>query len=211
MILGYLKRNLLLLLHKKKWRAQNRHNETGAVNIFERTKVTVGNYSYGSLNIYSWGHPDEKLIIGNMVSIANDVSFILGGNHYTSGLTTFPVSAKRNFNRDKDALCKGPIIIEDDVWIGSNVTILSGVTVARGAIVAAGSVITKNVQEYAIVGGNPAKFIKYRLSDEEKVIAKKIDFSRFDLASVTVKDITLFYTPPDQNVILQLKKYEQND
>ena len=52
--------------------------------------------------------------------------------------------------------------IEDDVWIGCNVTILKGVTIGRGAVVAAGSVCTKSVPPYAIVGGNPAKLMKYR-------------------------------------------------
>lgn len=54
------------------------------------------------------------------------------------------------------------INIEDDVWIGHGVIILPGVTVGKGAIVAAGAVVTKNVPEYAIVGGNPAKIIKFR-------------------------------------------------
>jgi acetyltransferase-like isoleucine patch superfamily enzyme len=55
-----------------------------------------------------------------------------------------------------------PIIIEDDVWIGACAIILKGVTIGEGAIVAAGSVVTKNVEPYSLVGGNPAKLIKYR-------------------------------------------------
>jgi len=53
-----------------------------------------------------------------------------------------------------------PIKIEDDVWIGMNVLVLKGVTIGRGAIVAAGSVVTKNVEPWTVVGGNPAKLIK---------------------------------------------------
>ncbi|PHM22108.1 CatB-related O-acetyltransferase [Xenorhabdus ehlersii] len=209
MILSFLTRNLSLLLHKKKWRAQNKHNDTGAVNIFDRNKVQVGNFSYGSLNIYGWGHPDERLFIGNYVSIANNVNFILGGNHNTSGITTYPISAKNSYNRNIDAICKGPIIIQDDVWIGSNVTILSGVTVSRGAVIAAGSVVVRDVEEYAIVGGNPAKFIKYRLTDEEMKSAKLIDFSLLNLDSIVEEDIKLFYTSPTQEVISKIKKYEE--
>lgn len=55
-----------------------------------------------------------------------------------------------------------PVVINDDVWIGARVTILPGVNVGKGAIIGAGSVVTKNVPEYAIVGGNPAKVIKIR-------------------------------------------------
>lgn len=55
-----------------------------------------------------------------------------------------------------------PVTIEDDVWIGARVIILPGVTVGKGSIVGAGSVVTKDVPEYAIVAGNPAKVIQYR-------------------------------------------------
>ncbi|MBP3437547.1 MAG: transferase [Clostridia bacterium] len=55
-----------------------------------------------------------------------------------------------------------PIVIGDDVWIGGHVIFLPGVHVGNGAIVGAGAVVTKNVPEYAVVGGNPAKVIKYR-------------------------------------------------
>lgn len=55
-----------------------------------------------------------------------------------------------------------PVIISDDVWIGARVTILPGVNIGTGSIIGAGSVVTKDVPEYAIVGGNPARVIKYR-------------------------------------------------
>lgn len=208
MILNYFLRNILLLVHKIKWRSRNRHNETGAVNIFDSAKVIVGNHSYGSLNVFGWGHPDERLQIGNYVSIANDVKFILGGNHYTSGVTTFPVSAKKKSNKDVDAICKGPIVVQDDVWIGSNATILSGVSVSRGAIIAAGSVVVRNVDEYAIVGGNPAKFIRYRLTPEEIKNAKLIDFSLLNIDEVPEEDIGLFYASPTPEVVSKIRKYE---
>ena len=62
---------------------------------------------------------------------------------------------------DWNLVKKAPIIIEDKVWIGFNSIIMKGVTIGEGAIVAAGSVITKDVPAYAIVGGNPARLIKY--------------------------------------------------
>lgn len=55
-----------------------------------------------------------------------------------------------------------PVVIENNVWIGANSIILPGVTISKGAIIGAGAVVTKDVPEYAIVGGNPAKVIKYR-------------------------------------------------
>lgn len=62
-----------------------------------------------------------------------------------------------------------PVVISDDVWIGSRVTILPGITIGRGAIIGAGAVVTKNVPEYTIVGGNPARTIKCRKQDNKLI------------------------------------------
>jgi serine acetyltransferase len=61
---------------------------------------------------------------------------------------------------------KGPVIIDDEVWIGTNAVIMSGVKIAKGAVIAAGSVVTKDVPPYAVCGGNPARIIKYLFSTE---------------------------------------------
>lgn len=64
-----------------------------------------------------------------------------------------------------------PVVIEENVWVASHAIILPGVTVGEGAVVAAGSVVTKSVPSCAVVGGNPAKVIKYR--DRERYIKLK--------------------------------------
>lgn len=81
---------------------------------------------------------------------------------------------------EKEAWSKGPIVIGNDVWIGMDSMILSGVTIGQGAVIAAGSVVTKDVPPYAIVGGNPAKVIKYRF--EPQIIDRllKIEFSNIN-------------------------------
>lgn len=56
-----------------------------------------------------------------------------------------------------------PVVIEDDVWIGARVTLLPGVHIGRGSVIGAGSVVTKDVPAYSIVGGNPARVLKYRI------------------------------------------------
>lgn len=165
---------------KKEWRRKNKHNFTNINNIFPINIVKVGKYSYGSLNIYSWGNENEGLEIGNFVSIAEDVKFILGGNHQLNIFTTYPFKVMM-FGEKVEALTKGKIIVKDDVWIGMSVLILSGITIGQGAVIAAGSVVTKDVPPYAIVGGNPAKILKYRFSSEIIEKVKNVDLSKIKL------------------------------
>jgi len=104
--------------------------------------------------------------IGSYCSIASGV-VIQEFYHGYNLATTYNIHS--NFfgeKCEKEKISKGPIIIQDDVWIGSNSVILSGVTIGRGSIVGAGSVVTKNVLPYSIVAGNPAKLIRRRFNDE---------------------------------------------
>ncbi|MBR3225711.1 MAG: CatB-related O-acetyltransferase [Atopobiaceae bacterium] len=80
------------------------------------------------------------------------------------------------------------IVIENDVWIGANVTILDGVTIGNGAVIAAGSIVTKDVDAYSIVGGVPAKHLKYRFESED--IRRKLqEFEWWNLNEVDLKEI----------------------
>lgn len=88
-----------------------------------------------------------KLIIGNNVSISPNVKII---------------TAQHDLNSNNFKYISSPIKIEDYVWIGTGAIILPGVTLGKGAVICAGSVVTKNVEEYSVVGGNPAKYIKTR-------------------------------------------------
>jgi acetyltransferase-like isoleucine patch superfamily enzyme len=193
---------LALLIHKVKWRKVNKHNEIYALNLFPISKVTVGKYSYGPLFVKCWGSDNEKLIVGNFVSIAEGVIFLLGGNHNTNTFSTFPFKVKF-LGQVTEAYSKGPIIIEDDVWIGTNSLLLSGVKVGKGAIVAAGSVITKDVPPYAIVAGNPAKVIKYRFNEDIRNNMQEFDFSSLNLQFIR-NNIEDLYKPLDNEVLLTL-------
>ena len=72
-----------------------------------------------------------------------------------------------------------PIVIGDDVWIGANVTVVGGVTIGRGAVVAAGAVVTKDVFPYSIVGGVPAKHLRYRFDGATRRKAMKANLDNF--------------------------------
>lgn len=110
--------------------------------------------------------------IGKFCSIASGVS-IGPGIHKTDGVCTHPVFYLNNTPlikkfSDKDLLISSKkTTIGHDVWIGEKAIVLDGVTIGTGAIIAAGSVVTKDVSPYAIVGGVPAKQIKYRFEEKE--------------------------------------------
>jgi acetyltransferase-like isoleucine patch superfamily enzyme len=111
--------------------------------------------------------------IGGFSSIANDV-FIGLGKHPIDNFSTSPLFYRKQnpFNigflfENIDFKEYENITIGNDVWIGARAIILDGVIIETGAIIAANSVVTKNVPAYAIVGGSPAKIIKYRFSAEK--------------------------------------------
>ena len=135
--------------------------------IFPNNLISVGAYSYGEIDLsaYDKNNTKDRLVIGSFVSIAKGVKFFLHEEHQTSTYTTFPLrSVLLGKQFSCDAMAKGSIVVEDEVWIGGRATILSGVTIGKGAIIAAGAVVTKDVPPYAIAGGVPAKIIKYRAS-----------------------------------------------
>jgi acetyltransferase-like isoleucine patch superfamily enzyme len=182
-----------------KWRKFNQHNKTSPGNIFRLEKVSVGKKTYGTLTVTDFSPADTKLLIGNYCSISPGVRFLLGGEHQINSISTYPFKVVR-FGSVYEAGSKGDIVVGDDVWIGTNAIICSGVKIGQGAIVAAGAVVTKDVEPYAIVGGNPAKVIKYRFDEELREKLIKIDVCKlFD--SFKNKDIDLIYTPLSEKVL----------
>lgn len=145
--------------------------------VFPKKNVIIGKHSYGELNIVSFNWKNN-LKIGNYVSIAEQVTFIVDAEHYTNHLSTYPFKAKIMDIGTNEAVSKGDIVIDDDVWIGYGATIMSGVHIGQGAVVAAGAVVTKAVPPYAIVGGVPAKVLKYRFEKEMIDELLKIDYSK---------------------------------
>jgi virginiamycin A acetyltransferase len=178
----------------KAWRERNRHNMTSVgVREFPMDVVTVGNSSYGVLIIQSlFEQKNEKINIGNFVSIAPGVQFLLGVNHQTKTITTFPLYSRLIAPSNKDAINNGSITVEDEVWIGTDAIIMSGVTIGKGAIIAAGSVVTKDVPPYAIVGGVPAKLIRYKFTED--IISILMPIYLNDLSKDFIKvNINIFY------------------
>ncbi len=150
-------------------------------------KIQVGEFSYyhnfdiledyaSYLAPYLFPLSKDSLIIGKFVQIAHGVRFITSSaNHKMSGFSTYPFNTfmmtPQTTSEDitamfEDAQNRGDTVVGNDVWIGMNVVIMPGVKIGDGAIIGANSVVTKNVEPYTVVGGNPATIIKKRFDEQ---------------------------------------------
>ena len=175
-MLNGLKNKFRLYFLRRRWRKLNNSNKTTISHLFPINLAKIGNSSYGDINILTWNHVNQ-LKIGSFCSIAPEVTFILDAEHHLNIISTYPFKAQ-TLIIGPEAFSKGNIIVDDDVWIGFRSTIMSGVHIGQGAVVAAGAVVTKDVPPYAIIGGVPAKIIKYRFSPEVIEQLLKLDYSK---------------------------------
>ncbi|MEG0255505.1 Vat family streptogramin A O-acetyltransferase, partial [Vagococcus sp.] len=170
-------------------------------NEITRSNITVGDYTYydkgKSKSLFEdqvthhYEFLGDQLIIGKFCAIAHGVEFIMNGaNHRMSSVTTYPFNimggdwseAVPSLN---DLPFKGDTVIGNDVWIGQNATILPGVTIGDGAIIAANAVVTGDVSAYTIFGGNPARKIKQRFSDDIVRSLLKLKWWEKDFETIT--------------------------
>jgi virginiamycin A acetyltransferase len=151
-------------------------------NIISNPSIIVGDYTYYDdfenvanfeKNVkYLFDFTGDKLRIGKFCMIASGTTFIMNGaNHLTNAISAYPFAVFGNGWEDamegKSYPMKGDTVIGNDVWLGYNSTILAGVKIGDGAIVAANATVTKDVEPYTIVGGNPATLLRKRFSNEE--------------------------------------------
>ena len=153
----------------------------------DRVIITMGAGSYiSTANISMW---NSHILVGKYCSIANDIKFLVGGNHNYNAVTSYEIRSPeflRYFNEEQikeeendDLPVHTPlpanisklfkthqVIIGNDVWIGAHSTIVNEVSIGNGAVIGTGAVVAKDVPPYAIVVGNPARVIKYRFSKD---------------------------------------------
>jgi acetyltransferase-like isoleucine patch superfamily enzyme len=132
--------------------------------------IKVGEFTYGHelIEVKSWGE-GARLQIGKYCSIAENVTVFLGGNHNSHWVSTYPfghinqeVLGDEKFQGHPSS--NGDVWIGSDVWIGYGSTLMSGVEIGSGAVIAANSHVVQDVPNYEVWGGNPARFIKKRFS-----------------------------------------------
>jgi acetyltransferase-like isoleucine patch superfamily enzyme len=129
-------------------------------------RYTMGANCYGVPNV-KHEHPDARLTIGNYCSIAKNVAIFLGGNHHVDWVSSYPFPAFHTQAKHIQdyVTTRGDVTVGSDVWLCQNATILSGITIGHGAVVANSAIVTKDVAPYEIVGGNPAKHIRWRFDE----------------------------------------------
>ncbi|WP_414900800.1 CatB-related O-acetyltransferase [Sphingomonas flavalba] len=136
----------------------------------------IGRGSYGGLSIAAYPG-DADLVMGAYCSIAANVTVLLGGEHRTDWVSTYPFPAILPDYRHITGhpRTRGDVVIGNDVWIGRDALLLSGVTIGDGAVIGARAVVTRDVPAYGIVSGNPAQLVRLRFS--EAVIARLLDIA----------------------------------
>lgn len=139
----------------------------------------IGDWTYGAPTVVRWG-THTRLKIGKFCSIADGVTILLGGEHRTDWISTYPFNKFLDLAQTVEGHpgTKGDVVIQNDVWIGANTTILSGVTIHNGAVVGAGSLVCKDVPPYAVVAGNPARQIRLRFA--ENLVAELVKIAWWD-------------------------------
>lgn len=138
--------------------------------VFLGDRVKLNNSDIGDHSYVNFDTIINNTTIGKFCSISSYVKFGLG-YHPTHLVSTHPAFYSNNhpfktYVNDVSFVKNERIIVGNDVWIGESVTIMGGVHIGDGAIIATGAVVTKNVEPYAIVGGVPAKHIKYRIDED---------------------------------------------
>lgn len=129
--------------------------------LSENGKIEIGKECYIGEGTHIWS--SSNITIGNRVLIGHNCNIFDNTTHPIDAVErndAFINICKNGKWKAYDSCYSAPIYIRDDVWIGCNCIILRGVTIGEGAIVGAGSVVTKNVEPYTMVAGNPAKFVK---------------------------------------------------
>ncbi|WP_372781126.1 CatB-related O-acetyltransferase [Phenylobacterium sp.] len=169
-------------------------NVDGAQGKVGASPVSFGRFTYGyqRLAVKQWDE-GAALRIGSFCSIAENVTIFLGGNHRVDWMTTYPfghifVEELGGAGLVGHPATKGDVEIGSDVWLGHGSTIMSGIRIGHGAVIAVNATVVKDVAPYEIVGGNPAKHLKFRFDEEIRGLL--LELSWWDLPLDDIRRLT---------------------
>ena len=167
-------------------------------NYIDDDRITVGEYTYFDVQItFGLWKPEDKVVIGRFCSLAKGITIFGGGEHITSRATAFPfVLMFAESPQLVDGQNKGTTIISNDVWIGSGATIMSGVKIGNGAVIGAKAVVARDIPDYAVAVGNPARIIRYRFQPQTIERLTKLSWWNWKLAKI-LANLDLLYQNPD--------------
>jgi acetyltransferase-like isoleucine patch superfamily enzyme len=150
-------------------------DETVLRRLKRKGRVVYGAGSYGVPTIHEFDYDPTRLIVGNYSSIGG--TYLLGGEHSIEQVTTYPVRINLGLDgagEDGVPTTRGDIHVGSDAWTGYGSFVRGGIAIGDGAILATGAVVTKDVPPYAIVGGVPAKVIRFRHTEEQRAALLEI-------------------------------------
>ena len=182
-------------------------------NVITAPNIFVGDYTYyddpaapadfeKNNVLFNWPEVGDRLIIGKFCCIASGARFIMGSaNHRMCSVTTYPFNvfggawAESTPPHLSQLPFKGDTVVGSDVWLGRECTVMPGVKIGDGAIVAAYSIVTRNVEPYTVVGGNPARLLKHRFDAE--LTGLLLQFRWWDLPVQQVTELLPLLCDPD--------------
>lgn len=214
MLLSRLKRKFYQFTLRKKW--EKKSNSVFSKHAFLDAKSSIGKNvylgpgNYSALNIGNCSYIGSGSFcnckIGSFTSISN--ATIVDGKHPIDRVSTSPAFVKESkclmkkrfsthlFEESNKCSEHFSVEIGNDVWIGYGVLIKSGIRIGDGAVIGMGSVVVKDVPPYAVVGGNPAKIIKFRF--DEKIVKKLQNIKWWNWSEDKILKYSVFFNSPEK-------------
>ncbi|TWG91850.1 acetyltransferase-like isoleucine patch superfamily enzyme [Nocardioides sp. J9] len=166
-------------------------------------RLEIGAHCYSLPIIKYYEHEDSKLVVGKYSPLSETAIVMLGGEHPSDTVSQFPFRIHFRMpgaGQDGNPVPSTDTVIGSDVLVYQRAFIRGGVTIGHGAIVASNAVVTKDVPPYAIVGGNPARVIRYRYTEEQ--IAELLDIAWWDWSDEEVKEAVPLLTGKDVDAFI---------
>jgi hypothetical protein len=171
-------------------------------------RVIRGVHTYGIPTVLTFPYEHTKLIIGNYSAVAG--THMLGGQHAIKHVASYPLRIHMQLpgaGEDGNPAKRGNIVIGSDCWVTFGSWVQGGITIGDGAVVATGSMVTKDVPPYAIVGGNPAKIIAYRHTEEQ--IAALLEIKWWDWPEDEVREAAPYLASEDIDAFIAYARQKQ--